>query len=102
MANSTSCHVLPMARTDGRTNERVSHLPETSSVTHRARENRMNLTPNEREAIEFFDRVKERARKSHAWQRRNAYVPTVAETRIRNYDQETERLRAAMTERKAS
>jgi hypothetical protein len=40
MATDAFAIALPMARTDGRTNERVSHHSETSSVTYRAGENR--------------------------------------------------------------
>lgn len=52
---ATNCFAmcLLMARTDGRTNGRVSHLPETSSVTLRTRENRVIhigwVTPDGRE-----------------------------------------------------
>lgn len=54
------------------------------------------MTHAEREFTEFMDKVRDRARKSDAWLRRNRHIPSPAETRQANYDQETERLLAAM------
>lgn len=95
MANNGFAIALPMARTDGRTNERVSHLPETPSVTYRAGETGM-FTHSDLDFATFV------ATRSVSKVRKEAFVEAIAVTRQRMYDQETERKRALIhtTERK--
>jgi len=82
---------LPMARTDGRTNERVSHHSEIPRLTLRAREDRGFIDHSERELAEFIDRVRQHPMRLI---RREGWIEPLSVTRVREYDQETERQRA--------
>jgi len=59
---------------------------------------------SDREFTEFMDRMRWRAKRSRTWLGRERWVEPVRVTRVREYDQETERLRVGMQldERKAS
>jgi hypothetical protein len=87
MATDAFAIALPMARTDGRTNERVSHHSETSSVTYRAGETGM-FTHSDLDFATFV------ATRNATKVRKEAFVEAIAVTRCRMYDQETERKRA--------
>jgi hypothetical protein len=58
----------------------------------------------EQEFTAFMDRMRWRAKRSRKWLERERWVEPVRVTRVREYDQETERFRALMSveERKAS
>jgi len=58
----------------------------------------------DREFTEFMDRMRWRVKRSRTWLQRERWVEPVRVTRVREYDQETERLRVGMQldERKAS
>ena len=48
----------------------------------------------DREFTEFMDRMRWRVKRSRTWLGRERWVEPVRVTRVREYDQETERLRA--------